>query len=79
MLTLLIELTILLATRATLLAPDGHEFCCWYSVLSFVCVEMSVSWELKMDVLFIRAGEGRVDDPPELEEEISEDCRMALV
>lgn len=81
-LTLLMELTILLATRATLLAPDGHEFCCWYSVfVSFCCVEMSVSWELKMDdvLLFMRAGEGRVDEPPELEEEMSEAFVVLLV
>lgn len=34
---------------------------------------MSVSWELKTDVLLIRAGEGKVEDPPELEEEMSDE------
>jgi len=62
--TELIELTILLATRATLLAPDGHE-----------CSVIDVGLML----LLIRAGEGRVEEAPELDDEImEEDCRMRL-
>jgi len=48
------ELTILLATRATLLAPDGHE--CWL-----------------LASILVRPGEGTVEEPAELEEEMSED------